>query len=662
MVDFAKLSKKKKFRKIKFDRFLAIDTETTGLDLIHGCGAFAVSLCDNDGNVHYFEVPVDPKTRKPKWSIALKQSLEYLVMAFEGLDFVFHNATFDIRVLSKLSRKLAKFFRSVPKEKIHDTMVMAHLLDSKGPKGLKDLSVLHLDTLDDDEEELDKAVKKLHFVAKKLGWNYARADHPQFPGAKSRWHKMDMWIPRAYAESKKFEGTEEYRQFLLNVCSKYAKLDAERTAGLFLVLLQALNEDWEAVTAYRIQQRVFYPLIDMEENGIHLLPQEFAREIEAYTVQKEAFTRSLRKLSDTPDLNPDANGQLSTILFDHFRYSPEKLTKTKAPSTDKEALNLLQYQTNTFQAKRFVDTLLHYRATNTALSYLNSYKRFQHDSYLHPNMNIVGTSTTRLSSSEPNGQNVSKGRELDELDEDGNKIIAYSLRQVFGPPPGFKWYAIDYDQLQIRIFAYLSKEQSLVSAIEQGFDFHTTVAKSIFGVEEPTKQQRKVAKAINFGIIFGAGARKIDYMAGMIGSYDRFTLLYPNVASYIESTIKEVRRNGFIRTASGYPLTVPKNKAYAGVNYRVQGTEGDIVKYALANIYDYLQFNEPSIQIILQVHDEFLFQCPNNVEFPVGHICDLMEQAGSFFGVPCKAKPEIIKHNWGNPESISVSSSTLLKV
>lgn len=655
MVDFAVARKRKRLKlQLSYRRFLAIDTETTGLDLAHGCMPFAVSTCDSDGTIHYFEVPVDPTNRKPLWNKKTIKQIEDLIFSFAEDDYVFHNSTFDIQVLSKLSIALAKFFRNLDPLKIHDTMILAHLLDSQGPRGLKDLSVLHLDCLDDDEDELDKTIKKLHFVAKRVGWDYARPNHPQFPGAKSKWHKMDMWLARAYAESDEFEGTDEYHNFLLNVCGRYAKQDAERTAGLFQLFVDAINDDPTALPAYRIQQRCIRPLIDMEDEGIHLIPDQFDNTLTEYKDQREQFLESLRKLSDTPDLNPESGPQIKAVLYDQFEYEPTKLTKTGEPSTDKGCLAELLFQKNTLAATRFVATLLRFRATNTAVSYLESYDRFQKDRYLHPNMNIVGTATTRLSSSEPNGQNVSKGRETEELDENGNKIILYSLRKVFGPDDRHDWYAIDYDQLQMRIFAFLSQEQSLMKALMAGFDFHTTVAQQIYGVEVPSKAQRRVAKNVNFGIIFGAGERKIELTCGRKGIYKTFTSLYPNVASYIEQTIAEVRQYGFIRTASGYPLTVPKSKAYAGVNYRVQGTEGDIVKYALANIYDYLQFNEPSIKIILQVHDEFLFQCPKGIEFPVKHICHLMEQAGEYFKVPCKAKPEKLPHNWGTPEAIAI--------
>ena len=229
------------FRAIKKSPFLAIDTETTGLDLHHGCSAFAVSMCNNEGKIWYFEVPVDPTNRQPQWDRKTIRELEQIILSYEDCLYVFHNAVFDIRVLSRLSKVLAKFFRKLHPRSIFDTMVMGHVLDSKGPKGLKDLSVLHLDQLDDDEEILDKTIKKLHFVAKRLGWDYARPNHPHFPGAKSKWHKMDMWLARAYAESKEYEGTEEHREFLLNICGTYAKLDAERTAGLFLTFLNALE-------------------------------------------------------------------------------------------------------------------------------------------------------------------------------------------------------------------------------------------------------------------------------------------------------------------------------------------------------------------------------------------------------------------------------------
>lgn len=272
-------------------------------------------------------------------------------------------------------------------------------------------------------------------------------------------------------------------------------------------------------------------------------------------------------------------------------------------------------------------------------------------------MNIVGTSTTRLSSSDPNGQNVSKGKENEEhIDADGNPIVEYSLRRVFGPPRGKVWYAIDYDQLQIRIFAFLSGELSLINAIRAGFDFHTTVARDLYEVEFPTKAQRKTAKYINFGIIFGAGERRISELSGVPWAYRKFTKLYPNVAEYIRSVSSESRSNGFIRTASGYPLVVPRNRSYAGVNYKVQGTEGDIVKLALYRINQLL--SKPKYDCcsnLLQVHDEFIFEAPSDFEFPVSEICSIMELCGLEFGVECKAKPEIIKTNWAEGKELALA-------
>lgn len=641
--------------KIQYDEFLAIDTEGTGLDMAHGCRAFAVSACNQDGETWYFEGKVNPRTRGITWATSTIRKISQLMRKYKV--YFMHNAPFDVQMLSLINGSIKKILTN---KTIHDTRILAHIYDSKGPGGLKDLALLHLDIDDSDEAELDGVVKRLQRKMKDR-WDIARKEHPQSPGAKSKFHKMDMWLPKAYANSKYFEGNEEYRELLNSVCETYAVLDAVRTAGLAHLLSEYVNADPECLQAYNLQLGVLKPVIEMEQNGIHLLEESFERELQEYTVQAQGFRKSMQTMVDDPEFNPDSYNDVNQALYQRFKYPTKDIKEgTKGLSTDKDTLNLLlsRRKSVTFQAHRFTDTLLHYRAVNSAVKYLQSYQRFHANYYLHPNIRICGTSTTRISTSEPNGQNVSKGKENELiLDEQGNPIIEYSLRRVFGPRNGKKWYAIDYDQLQIRIFAYLSGEPSLIRAIERGFDFHTTVAQSLFGVADPTKAQRKTAKYINFGIIFGAGEKRITELSGDPTAYKRFTKLYPNVADYIARTIQEVRSNGYVRTASGYPLTVQRNKAYAGVNYKVQGTEGDIVKLALARISNYFQETglEDDVKFILQVHDEIIFECDQDFDFPVSDICNIMDECGDTFGVLCKSKPELITTNWGEAEKIDLA-------
>ena len=638
------------------DSYLAIDTETTGPCFKHGCRAFAVSACDQDGNTYYFDAPVDPKLRIPLWSVRQKSKIKQLIKSANQL--VFHNASFDLKALIYLDSKLEPILFSKP---IHDTMILSHILDSKSPKGLKPLSIVHLDILDDDEEALTHIVKSIRYKARTKGWNIAESGHPHFPGIRGYMHKMDMWLPKAWANSQYFSPIEYNKDELLGVCKTYALLDAIRTSGLFYLFANNLNQEKESIAAYELQQKCIKPLLDMEEAGLHILPRKFKEVIKSYEEEADKHKNRMSFISNVDNFKANSNDHISTTLFEEFKFTPVRETSSstdekKVYSVDRATLSELLLQDNSLSGKRFLKSVVKYRNTNTALKYLKSYSRFKFKNHLYPNLNVVGTSTTRLSSKEPNGQNVSKGKESEEIDENGNPVIRYSLRSVFGPAKGKRWIAIDYDQLQIRIFAFLSKERSLIEAIQRGFDFHATVAQQLFEVEHPSKSQRKTAKFINFGLIFGAGKSKIDSLSGVPGTFERVRTLFPNVAEYIDRTVSEVRQKGYIRTASGYPLSVPRNKAYAGVNYRVQGTEGDIVKLALVNLHKYLYNTKKcKAKIILQVHDEFLIETSANfTQFPTKEVCKIMEDAGQTYGVECLAKPELITTNWSEGKEISI--------
>ncbi len=650
MIAIAKERTKKrevtKQHRVDTSRFLALDTETTGLTLHHGCRGFTVSACNQDGETFFWDTPVNPKNRMVIWSKQALRQIKDTVDDYSHL-FFFH-ASFDIQVLKYMDEELYEIIQS---KEIHDTQLLAHIYDSKGPRGLKEIALLHLDITDDDEKALDEAIKKIHRKLKNVkGWDIAREGHPHFPGATGKFFKMDFWLPKAYAQSKLFTGTPEEKEFYLSANEIYATKDAIRTAGLAHIFADFINGDEASWKAYEIQREVINPVIAMESNGLHLLPGNFERELEEYQVQADGFKTSLRRMVSNRTFNPESNPQLQTALFDYFKYPTDGLKETATGySTDKDSLHELVARKDavTFQAYRFVKTLQNYKATNSALKYLKSYRRFQKDHHLYPSLYQCGTSTTRLSSREPNGQNVGKGKENKEiLDENGNPIIEYSLRRVFGPEKGRVWYTIDYDQLQIRIFAWVSREQALIKAITEGKDFHTFVAQDLYATKEPSKEQRKKAKAVNFAIIFGAGRNKITAITGDPTAFDRYKEMYPNVADYMAEVATIVRKYGFVRTASGYPLTVAKNKPYTGVNYIVQGTEGDIVKLALGRCYRFLSENHPEVRMLLQVHDEIIFDCPEGYDFPLQELCTIMEDCGTYFGIPCKAKPEIIKTNW----------------
>lgn len=247
----------------------------------------------------------------------------------------------------------------------------------------------------------------------------------------------------------------------------------------------------------------------------------------------------------------------------------------------------------------------------------------------------------------------SKGHE-EEDELSGTKVRKLNLRTVFGPRRGRQWIAIDYSQLQLRIFAFLSQEQSLQDAFDAGWDFHTFVACRIFNTDNPSDLQRRIAKNVNFALIFGAGQAKVDATAGMPGAYDLFRSQFPSVDRYMSSLIRQTRRTGVVWTAGGYPLRIPKDRAYACVNYAVQGTEGDIVKDALHKTHSFIRNDEQynDVRLILTVHDELLFESPTSVQFPVDPICEIMENAGLALGMTTPVEASLIRKSWDAKEDV----------
>ena len=643
-------------------KFLAWDTETNGLSTKHGCRMFAWSGFNQDGEIFYFEAKVDPETRQPQWSKAKLNKIKKLLKEYKVQ--VLHNATFDLKVILKELPEIQEYLESI---EIHDTMDLCHLFDSKSPQSLKDQSVLRLEWLDDDEEDLDNCVKDIRKIVKDWeGWSIAEKHGKSNPGQNKDLHKCDFWLPAAYANSEFYDQDCGYsKEYLKSVCKKYAVMDAKRTAGLFLFYCELL--DSKLKPAYEMQRRCTWPLVKIENHGLHLLPEKFGPETEEASNLAIALTKILKSTSKNPELNPNSGLQITEVVYGYFEFECTRKTKKGNPSTDKTAINDLDFRSvptkKRRNAKRFIAALKDYKAVNTALTYLNSYHRFAIDSVLYPNIRKTGTSTTRVSSYEPNGQNVSKGKEI--VNSEGETETVYSLRRVFGPTKDKIWYAVDYKQLQITIFAYLSKEKQLIKAIEQGYDYHNFVACRIFNTDSPTSLERRVAKAINFGIIFGAGVKKINLMAGMFGAFELFARLFPNVPEYIAKKSLEAKKNGFIRTASGYPLVTPRKRHYAAVNYEVQGTEGDIVKYGMGNLYSELKNSD--VHLMFQVHDEFLFETTRKFHnSPQAiHTKDLiiktMRNAGDHFGVPVDVDFEMIDESWASPKPFKQSRLNLPK-
>jgi DNA polymerase I-like protein with 3'-5' exonuclease and polymerase domains len=668
---------------------LAIDTETTGSHFRLGDAPYYISTCDSEGYLKCWRFHVDPYTRAVHIPRAkLKEVTEY----FHRYDtFVFHNAKFDLAALEAIEIDL----RSYP---IIDTIHLAHLIDNRQSRKLKDLSTLYLDCdgqdwSADDETELLQAInqarrfiRKSHTtkaLSKLHRWLITPGEEAEDGEDGEHWMKVDAWVPGQLALIPEV-WDELPRETLLGwtgCLEKYGTRDAQRTMALCILLKRYLEEhesqsnpDWKF--ALNLQSEALPAFMEMERYGVSIIPSAL-REATAHHEQKAIRVEGeIQSDTGVPDFNPRSPTQLSGLLFDHFKLPTQTITKSGQPSTNEDTLiRLIQLPGVKPRATKALKKILAYRKNDMMIRYLSTYQDFRVGSRLHSSFNQVGTDTTRSSSSKPNMQNVGKGKEYDdakveilgEVTEDD-----YLLRRVFGPQPGRIWLDYDYDQLQLRIFAYLSQDPKLIKAFEEGWDAHDFMASQIFGTETPSKLQRRIAKNVNFGFVFGAGEKKIAAVSGDPTIWPMVNRLFPDAVKYMEATIREVRSTGKV-IIRGYPLNVPRDqegkiKAYTGVVYKVQGMEGLIVKRAMKLCRDYLEYIRqshplspreklPFAFLSLLVHDELIFDFrrPKCIEDLQEHATQLrlcMERAGTDLGVVTPASCSIVKESWDQGDEV----------
>jgi DNA polymerase-1 len=568
-----------------------------------------------------------------------KQVKEIIEVFSQYHVYAFHNAKFDLLALSFLPGVSGVLGRAGVE--VHDTLPLSHIYDSSGQHGLKPLSIRYLDLLNDDEQELKKLVIHYRRLAKKDG----------FPRGPDDAVEEDYWLPGHYGDD--------------SACKKYAVLDVKRTAMLFIIFHEYITEHGLS-KIYERERKLIPVLMRMEQAGLALKPRAFkilARKARQAVLKNTAIIIDYAKKYGLPELNPNSPSQMKELVFNKLSLPPLKETKSgKGFSLDADTMKTYRDDicTDAQFSKHlpFIKACIDRSLATKVEGYLANYSHHNIDWVLHPWLNQNGTATTRTSSQNPNGQNISGGKEI--RDADGNIIeVLYNLKELFGPRPGKVWYAFDYSQLQLRIFSYVSQEQSLIDAFARGEDFHDYVAREIFDIAEgdkPSKAQRRIAKNCNFGIIFGAGKRKIESTSGVPGIYDEWRSRFPSVDRFMTEVIQTARRDNRIHTTFGYPLTVDSDKAYKGVNYIVQGDEGDIVKNAMIACDEFLQSYNRTLhqaaKMIFCVHDELIFEADAGTQFPWETVKRIMEAQGTALDMVTPVEATIIKTSWAKAEAL----------
>lgn len=644
--------------------YLAIDTETTGLAPFHGCKPFYVSTCDHSHKLKCWEFPVDPFTRQPRISRVKALEIKHYILSFDYL--VFHNAKFDVRMLGTIGIDLTPFW-----DRIHDTLLLSHVLDSSELHGLKPLCVKYLDFPDDDQDELKRAVQRCRLKAKRLelGYNLARKG---LPGCEN--YNADFWLPKAMDPKNKLLAT-------------YGGNDALRTIKLFPELVAAAQES-DLVQQYEYERELMPIIYGMESRGISVRPGVLNREAKRFreltaALQTEILAKTKRYGHGS--LNLDSVNQLRDLLYDKMSFDVPKLTKNKdnpQASTDKEALETLWLGLGNHIDERkawepaeknarcpktkFLYAFKRYRSASGASEYLDAYQRLlvkRHNPtadkieyYLHPSANQTGTATTRFSSNDPNEQNISEKEEM-------------NLREVFGPREGFFWYDIDYSGLEMRIFAVLSDERVLIDTFEQGGDVHLAITCRVWGVTREQldktpggykKDPRyKRTKNFLFAMLYGAGEAKADVTLGMSGGYAKVRNLFPGIDRLMTQTIASTRKLGYVTTLFGYRLYAPRSEAFKSVNYLIQGTAGGVLKHGILNLAKALPpSNKYGSQLIMTIHDQNVIESLDKYRSDpklAKTIIDAMEEPGFRISIPTPVKAVVVTKKWSESRPLAFS-------
>ena len=662
---------------------LAFDTETTGLFLRNGSTTFSIGVYDGKTFKHK-SIGIVPTTRMRVRPFQ-RESIRPIFDAADML--VAHNAQFDVRALCEAGiydweePTTPEFW-----ERIVDTQHLAHLACSTDAMSLDSLTRKYLGRGYPEDTELIRVVNKCRGLARKhrKEWIIAEARqadrHPLFRGCGkgTEWSRMDFWLPTAVRigipETLRPDLSDD---LLSNVCSRYLKADCVNTYDLASHLFAELTERHDNVEELiAVNRQIQHVIFKMYVGGLYVRKRHLLKAVDVCTTKINELNGAVM---DVSKLEKVTDTTVRNLLFNTWKQKPLSKTKGGQPSVDaptmlhlhtKAAEELYGKKTNFSDYERiggvyhftgnYLASKKYAKKRTSLLSYLHNCNS---ESHINLNLNATGTKTTRFSSSDPNSQNVGKAGNPY---EDDAEFIAQrlaespSIRSVFGPPPGKWWVSADYSQLQLRIFAHITQEQEMIDAFACGWDAHDFVARKIFHIPanvKPTKAQRRYAKNVNFGFIFGASPKKIEKTAGIPGLWDTVLELFPNAHAFIEETKEQINRNGIVYTMGNYPLQLKlqMNKwngaiepaAHAGVNYIVQGSEGVIVKRAMRLCDDYLTSEFPEGRIVLQIHDELVFEMPRR--FPKDHAFELakcMEQAASELGLHAPVEPELIVSRW----------------
>ena len=572
----------------------AIDTETDSLDTITA-NLVGISLSTEEGIGCY--IPIGHKYDGCPKQLKLDQVQKIIGKTIEknAHKAIGQNLKFDIPILSRHGIKLDKF--------LADTMLMSYVLNSTATRhGMDKLAEYYL--------------------------NYQTTKYSDVAGTASK--------------------EISFSAVNIDIASNYAAEDADITLRLYNKLQQLLEDKPSQI---ELLKNIEYPLVhvlaSIEANGAKVDRDKLAAHSEELSRKIEILSAEAFRLAKE-EFNLDSPKQLLEVLYEKLKLPVLKKTPKGQPSTNEETLKRLSEE---YELPKII---LEYRGLAKLKStYTDSLIKIENPKTkrIHTSYQQAVTSTGRLSSTEPNLQNIpiktAEGRRI---------------REAFVPEKGNVLISADYSQIELRIMAHLSKDKNLTHAFNNNLDIHSATAAEVFNadLEAVTSEQRRSAKAINFGLMYGMSAfgltRQLDIPRAEAQQYlDTYFERYTGVKDYIENTKIKAKENMYVETLMGRRLYLNEINAANGlrrqaaeraaINAPLQGSAADIIKKAMIDINQFLFKEMPNVKMIMQVHDELIFESPKSEANEVLKAMKEMMESTVELDIPLIADAEI-GANW----------------
>lgn len=542
--------------KLSNSDLIAFDTETNNIDHFHAqLVGISFSITPNEAcyiPIHHYYLGVPKQLALPEVIQKIKPILEN-----EKIKKVGQNIKFDYAVLAN--------YGITVKGITFDTMLESYVLNSNDRHDLDNLANKHLHVKTISYDELTKVNKK----------------------------KLTI------------------DQIEIEKTTQYASEDADLTLMIHHKLWSTLTKEAKLTDLFNnIEMPLAIILANMERTGVLIDESQLRQYSKEIQTKLNILEQQIHQLAGET-FNISSPKQLQTILFEKNQLPVIRKTPKGDPSTNEEVLSELAID---YPLPRLI---LEYRGlAKLKNTYTDKLPLMisNIDHRVHTNYNQIGTVTGRLSSNDPNLQNIPV------RNEEGRKI-----RQAFIAPKGYKIVSADYSQIELRIMAHLSKDKNLLEAFANDKDIHRFTASEILAKNEAdvSSEERRRAKAVNFGLIYGMSAfglsRQINIPRNEAKFYiDRYFERYPGVEHYMENTRQIAAEKGYVETLSGRRLYLPKIKSANGtekraaeraaINAPMQGTAADIIKTAMIAVDKFIQSQGDKIRMVMQVHDELVFE------------------------------------------------------